>query len=167
MEVTSALASKKIKMLEEQKIRLLELENTSKIYIRAEGECTEPPVYDYEATKEELRRIEESIRKIKHAVNVFNTTTFLESVGLYIDEALVEMNMLNRRKETLKAMSNRLPKERVNQVYTRSNPAVEYRYVNYDIDEVKKDFEACCQRIFDIQIALDTANQTMWFEVEV
>lgn len=166
MKVTSAVASKKIKMLEEQKNRLLDLENTSCIYIRADGESEAPPVYDYAATKKELDEINEKIRKIKHAVNIFNTTTYLETVGLYIDEALVEMFMLNRRRETLKYMSNRLPKERVNNGYVRSNLAIEYKYVNYDMETVKRDFEACCQRIFDIQIALDTANQTLMFEIE-
>ena len=102
MKVTSAVASKKIKMLEEEKLRILQLENSSRIYTRAVGETVEPPAYDYEKTKSDLKKIEMKIRKIKHAMNVFNTNTFLDSVGLYIDEALVEMNMLNRRKETLK-----------------------------------------------------------------
>lgn len=166
MKVTSAVASKKIKMLEEEKLRILQLENSSRIYTRAVGETVEPPAYDYEKTKSDLKKIEMKIRKIKHAMNVFNTNTFLDSVGLYIDEALVEMNMLNRRKETLKNMSNRLPEERVGQLFGRSNTVVEYEYVNYDLETVKKDFEECTQRIFDIQIALDTANQTVLFEIE-
>lgn len=166
MKVTSALASKKIKLLEEQKTRLLELENTSCLFVRADGETEEPPAYDYAATKAELDEINTKIRKIKHAVNVFNTTTYLETVGLYIDEALVEMFMLNRRKDMLKSMSNRLPKERVNNGYVRSNLAIEYKYVNYDMEMVKKDFEECCQRIFDIQLALDHANQTAFFDIE-
>ena len=166
MKVTSALASKKIKMLEEQKTRLLELEKSSSLYNRVEGETEEPPLYDYAAVKKELGEINENIRRIKHAMNIFNTTTYLESVGLYIDEALVEMFMLNRRRDVLKDMSNRLPKERVNKWYGPNSTTIEYKYANYDIDTAKTDFEACCQRIFDIQIALDTANQTLTFDIE-
>lgn len=166
MKLTSALANKKVKMLEEQKTRILELEASSSIYIRAEGEAEEPPVYDYEKTQQELEKINNKIRSMKHAINIFNTTTYLEEVGLYIDEALVEMALLNKRKEILKSMSNRLPKERINQRLGISKLAAEYRYTNYDVEKAKNDFEMCSQRICDIQVALDTANQTILFEIE-
>lgn len=166
MKVTSALANKKIKMLEEQKARILELEASSCIYIRADGEVESPPVYDYAKTQQEVTEINNKIRKIKHTVNVFNTTTYLEEIGLYIDEALVEMALLSKRKDALRTMSNRLPKERIGQRLGHSTLSVEYRCANYNVEKAKCDFEICSQRLCDIQVALDTANQTILFEIE-
>lgn len=101
MKVTSALVNKKIKMLEEQTARILELEASSCVYIRADGEVESLPVYDYTKTQQEVMEINNKIRKIKHAVNIFNTTTYLEEIGLYIDEALVEVTLLSKRKSPL------------------------------------------------------------------
>lgn len=63
-------------------------------------------------------------------------------------------------------MSNRLAKERIGQRLGHSTLSVEYRYANYDVERAKCNFEMCSQRLCDIQVALDTANQTILFEIE-
>lgn len=166
MKVTSALASKKIKMLEEEKARILEIERMSSTYVLADGEHTEPPKYDYMETKRKLEGIDDSIRKFKHAINVFNTTTYLEEVGVYIDEALLEMASLNKRKPVLNTMSTRLDKERVSYVASRSTSSPEYKYTNYDVEQARNDLEECSSRIIALQLALDTANQTILFDID-
>lgn len=166
MKVTSALANKKIKMLEEEKARILERERMSSTYILADGECASPPEYDYVGTKDKLDSIDSSIRKFKHAINVFNTTTYLESVGVYIDEALLEMASLSRRKPVLNNMATRLEKERVSSVINRGVSTPEYKYANYDVEQARKDLEECSSRLIELQLALDTANQTIMFDID-
>jgi len=164
--VTSAVANKMIKALEDQKNYLLTLEASSSVYIKAEGENVEPPAYDYNAISEKLNRIDHQIRKIKHAINLFNTTTYLETLGITIDEALVKMAQLNQRKLQLDIMRKRLPKERPAIAYTRSN-IIEYQYVNYDIDKVAADYNKLCEEITEIQLAIDTCNHTKTFEIDI
>lgn len=164
--LTSAGANKLIKSLEDKKDFLLSHEAGSSIYILAEGEKFEAPEYDYLATSKELEHINLSVRKIKHAINVFNTTTLLNPLGITIDEALVKMAQLNSRKAQLDIMRKRLPKERQSSPYTRSN-IIEYQYVNYDLSRVSEDYIQLCEQITDIQLALDTCNQTKTFEIDL
>lgn len=164
-EVTSAMANKMIRSLTDEKEYYLSLENESSIYILAEGEEANPPSYDYEDTQMKIEAIDEQIRRIKHAVNVFNTTTVILEPGITIDEALVEMAQLTRKKDKLDVMRKNLPKCRVNQNGYRSSGVIEYRYVNYDLDKVQEDYRKVCERIDTIQMALDTANQTKTFEI--
>lgn len=165
--ITSAGANKLIKMLEDRKTFLLTKEAESALYILAENEKTIVPEYDYAGTKEELEKIDGQIRNLKHRINIFNTTTFLESVGLYIDEALVQMAQLNKRKEILSRFRSHLPRQRVNSAfYGKTNNLIEYEYTNYDIQEVMKDYDKICQKIVELQLALDHCNQTQTFEIE-
>lgn len=164
--LTSAAANKWIKTLEDEKSYYLSCEDISSVYTLAEGEEEERPEYDYQATKEAVDKIDETIRRIRHAVNVFNTTTLLPSLNITIDEALVKMAQLNTRKHRLDIMRKRLPKERVNSYANRGKGIVEYQYANYDISAVNADYKRISQEIVEIQLALDICNQTQTFEVE-
>lgn len=164
--LTSAGANKLIKALEDQKNYLLSLEASSSTYIMAEGEKAEPPVYDYSDTSEKLNQINNQIRKIKHAINIFNSSTYLEPLGITIDEALIKMAQLNQRKQTLDTMRKRLPKERQAVPFTRTN-IIEYQYANYDIEKVAADYNKLCEEITEIQLALDTCNQTKTFNLDI
>lgn len=164
--LTSAGANKLIKSLEDQKNYLLSIEASSSTYILSEGEKGEVPEYNYSAVSEELGQINLTIQKIKHAINIFNTVTLLESIGITIDEALIQMAQLNHRKAQLDLMRKHLPKERQTNPYNRSN-IIEYQYVNYDLARVSDDYKLLCQRIIDIQLALDTCNQTKTFSVDL
>lgn len=163
-EVTSAVANKMLKSLSEEKEYLLSLEREASVYVLADGEKSAPPAYDYEEVQAKIDEIDAKVRDIKHAINVFNTTTVLEQIGITIDEALVEMAQLTRKKEKLDAMRKRLPKTRVNNF--RNANVIEYQYVNYDLDKVQKDYNAVYERITEIQVALDLANQTKVFVIE-
>lgn len=164
--LTSAVANKLLKSLEDQKNYLLSIEASSSVYIKAEGEKTDPPDYDYSSTSGKINLINEQIRKIKHAINLFNTTTYLEPLGITIDEALVKMAQLNQRKLQLDIMRKRLPKERQSMPYSRIN-IIEYQYVNYDIEKVAADYNKLCEEIAEIQLALDTCNHTKTFDLDL
>lgn len=145
----------------------ISLEDTANVYILAEGEEIEKPDYDYEQVNGEIAKLDYKVRKIRHAINIFNATTVLEGLNITIDEALVMMAQLNNRKNKLDCMRRRLPKERVNPMVSRAKSYVEYEYANYDINKVKVDYQQISEEITKIQLALDMCNQTKTFEINI
>ena len=84
------------------------------------------------------------------------------------DTILIRMAQLNKRKGTLDFMRKQLPKSRMESAYfTRKNAIVEYKYVNYDLELVKAEYESIDSEIAAMQLALDKFNQTFEFEVEI
>lgn len=165
-EITSATANKLLKTYEEEKNYLLAMESSSSTYTLAEGEKELKPEYNYEATAKRLDELDSLTRKIKHGLNIFNTTTMLPDMGITVDEALVKMSQLNRKKVKLDVMRKRLPKARVSNGYCRSN-MIEYEYVNYDLDMVMQDYIKVSKEVMDIQLQLDVCNQTNLFQLDI
>ncbi len=171
MKMTSALANKLLKQLDEDKMFHLNRENASSTYVAAVGEEPVIPEYNYSETQAELVRIDEKIQAIKHAVNLANVTSKVDVLGkeYTVDTVLVRMAQMSRRKATLDYMRKLLPKERKEAqryVSNRSN-VPEYRYINYDLDLVKAEYEKISEEIMAMQIALDKHNQTFEFEVAI
>lgn len=164
MQTTSAGANKLLRKLEDDKQFLLSQESAASTYVVTEGAEAIVPEYHYRETAEKLEKIETKVRKIKHALNVFNSTTVLEGLGITIDEALVKMAQLNQRKTTLDTMRRRLEKQRM-PGYGRGN-VVEYTCINYDLEEIQADYQALSQQIIEIQMALDLVNQTRAFTLD-
>lgn len=164
MQITSAGANKLLRKLEDDKRFLLAQEASASTYVVTEGAEAVIPAYDYKKTAQGLETIEAQVRKIKHALNIFNSTTTLDGLDITIDEALVKMAQLNQRKSTLDSMRCRLEKERVTN-FGRSN-VVEYTCINYDLAEIQADYQSISQQIMDIQLALDLTNQTKTFELK-
>jgi len=165
--LTSAAANKWIKSLEDEKSYYLSLESNVCEYTLAEGETSTPPEYDYSKVNHEIEQIDSKIRKIKHAINIFNTTTVLPTLNITVDEALVKMAQLNNHKCKLDEMRRRLPKERVDSFSNRAKAIIEYKYANYDIELVKEDYKKVSEEIISIQLALDICNQTQTFEIDL
>ena len=164
MQMTSAGANKLLRKLEDDKRFLLSQEAAASTYVVTEGAEAVVPAYDYRKTAQALEQVDAEVRRIKHALNVFNSTTMLDGLDITIDEALVKMAQLNQRKSTLDTMRCRLEKERVTN-FGRSN-VVEYTCINYDLAEIQADYQAISQQIMDIQLALDLTNQTKTFMLE-
>lgn len=81
---------------------------------------------------------------------------------------LIKMAQLNRRKTVLDVMRKRLPKSREEQrSYMSRNSVPEYRYINYDLELVKNEYELVSKSIMEMQMALDKYNQTVQFEVDI
>lgn len=164
--ITSASANKLLRSLEDEKAFLLSMEEAAKEYTLAENETLQKPDYDYKATAARLKELDDTIRKIKHHINIFNVTTILPNFQITIDEALVKMAQLNRRKETLDIMRKRLPKFRKTDYYSHTN-IIEYIYLNYDLEDVKEDYQKISEEIMQLQLELDTCNQTKTFEIDL
>lgn len=46
------------------------------------------------------------------------------------------------------------------------NSVPEYRYINYDLELIKKEYESVSAKIMEMQMALDKYNQTVQFECD-
>lgn len=111
--------------------------------------------------------VENKIRKIKHAINVFNTTTTVPDFDITIDEMLVYLPQLSRQCETLSKMRDAMPKVRVNSGYSGGGAIIDYRYANYDIEEVGKSCTELSYTLAKAQTSLDLVNNTVEFEINI
>ena len=81
---------------------------------------------------------------------------------------LVRMAQISKRKSVLDRMRKQLPKTRVENGFYMSRKAfVEYRYVNYDLEQVQKDYEEISKVLFEMQMKLDEHNQSVEFNVDI
>ena len=114
-QVTSAMAAKYLRKLNEEHTALLHMEekvDTFTVSIQEKAEDVRPE-YDYAAVQRQLLELEEKIRKIKHEINQFNMTQQVPGFDMTIDQILIYIPQLTARKSKLSKMRSRLPKERV------------------------------------------------------
>lgn len=169
MKYTSAEANKLVRKLDDRIREILSLESKSAVFRAASSEDVESlrPEYDFAQSQSRLELLLGQLREVKHAINVFNTTLELPGFeGLTIDQALVYIPQLNSRKETLRGMAARLPKERVEEYYNRSN-IIDYRITNYDKEVVKAAYDRTAETLMKLQLALDTVNTTETMEIDM
>ena len=168
--MTSAYANKMLKSLEEDKAFWVNKEEASSTYVVANNEEPVVPEYDYVQVANTIAEIDEKIAVIKHALNVANATAkvVVDDIEMSIDTILIRMAQLNKRKNILDVMRKRLPKAREEQrSYMSRNTVPEYRYINYDLDLIKREYESVSKTIMEMQMALDRYNQTVQFEVNM
>ncbi len=166
MRLTSQEAGKLLKKLNEKIQSILNMEQKSSSFLASVGEDPETcrPEYDYAATRDELKDLQAQARKLRHALNVFNSTHTVPGFDMTIDEMLVYIPQLTKEKEKLDRMKSALPKSRVDNRYGNQN-FIDYQYVNYDIKAVAADFEAVSNELSKAQTALDLVNSTESFEI--
>ena len=167
MKMTSAEANKMIKQLRDQ-YRLLESQERNLIsFVAATTENVEEvrPAYSYEDTAAKYDEIERKIRRIKHALNIFNATTVPEGLDMTIDELLVFLPQATERLRKLSGMLSQPPKFRAEN--TGRTSIIEYEYLNYDLESVQKDYDALLEFKNKALTALDVANNTVLFEADI
>lgn len=168
-KMTSAYANKMIRSLEEDKAFWVNKEAASSTYVASVNEEPVIPEYDYLEVAATIAELDEKIAIIKHALNLTNAMAKVP-VGekeMSIDTILIKMAQLNKRKTVLDQMRKQLPKAREEQAYVSRNVVPEYRYINYDLELVKREYEVVSKAIMEMQMALDKYNQTVQFEVEI
>ena len=128
------------------------------------------PEYDDSQVADTIDQIYRKIVKIKHAINNANLTSQIQ-VGdevMTVDQILIRMAQINRRKSFLDSLRKQSPKVRINAgVYSARKAAPEYRYINYDLEVVKQDYERVDEELGKMQMALDKHNQTFEFDVDI
>jgi len=167
MKMTSSQASKLLRQLNDELRTLAVKEENGRSFIASLNEDPESvrPDYNYEEIQKQIMKTEEKICKLKHTINVFNTTTVIPEFDMTIDMMLVYMPQLSRRVEKLMGMKDVLPKARVKAVY--NSQIIDYCYANYDIKQVETDYIAAVDELGRAQNALDYINNTVEFEVNI
>ena len=168
-QITSAMAAKYLRKLNEEHDALLQKEKKSDTYTVSVQEKPEGvrPEYDYAAVLLRLRELEDKIRKVKHAINQFNLTQDVPGFNMTIDQMLVYIPQFTARKNKLNRMRSRLPKERVQGGMSRMSGIVEYEYSNYDIKRAEADYTAVSDELARAQNALDAVNSSKIFFIEL
>lgn len=168
-KMTSAYANKMLKSLEEDKAFWVNKEDASSTYVAAINEEPVVPEYDYAEVAASIAEIDEKMAIIKHALNVTNANAKVSvgSTEMSIDTILIKMAQLNKRKTVLDRMRKQLPKAREEHAYMSRNAVPEYRYINYDLELIKQEYERVSQMIMEMQMALDKYNQTVQFDVDI
>lgn len=170
IRMTSAFANKVLRKLSEDKIFWLNKESEGCTYVAAVDEEPVIPEYDYADVASKIDDIDAKVVKIKHALNVTNATSkvSVNGVEMTIDEILVRMAQLHRRKAVLDNMRKEEPKRRISYgLYSSRKTAPEYKYINYDLDLIKSEYERIDTEISSMQLALDKYNQTFEFDVDI
>lgn len=169
MKLTSAQAVKLLRRLNEEHAMLVEEETSSRVFtaaIQEDIETVRPP-YDFASFQEKLDAIDTKIRVIKHAINRFNTTHEVPGFGMTIDEVLVCLPQLTRKKDKLTKMSRRLEKERVDSCYGSSSTNIEYTYANYSVQEAREMLAEVSEMQGRLQTTLDIVNTQETMEIDI
>ena len=78
-KMTSAIANKMLRSLEDEKSYWLDKEANSKTYVTATNEEPVIPEYDYAEVSATIAALDEKIATIKHALNLTNATAKIMS----------------------------------------------------------------------------------------
>lgn len=167
MQYTSAEANKLLRKLRDEEMFIRNHEKFASSFNAALGEDVESvrPDYDFAKTEKDLMEVQRKIRAVKHAVNVFNTTTMVGDMT--IDEVLVLLPQLKSRMEELSLMAMAQPKERTRTYGSGTSTVIDYRYANYDVPAVKAEYDRVREEISLLQLELDKVNTTSKMEINL
>lgn len=169
MKYTSAEAAKLLRRLNEEHAAIRDKESRSAQFTAAIEEDIESvrPQYQYAEVQAKLAVLEAKIRKVKHAINLFNLNTEVPGFDMTVDQMLVYIPQLSERKSKLADMAGRLPKEREDSSRYRTKTIVEYSYANYDIAQAEADLAAATDELSKAQTALDVVNSSATLDIEL
>lgn len=163
MKVTSKECNKILDTLKDKKSKLLTHENSVSTYHAAVGENEDnlKPDYDFYATQKEIDDIDSEIIRVKHLLNLFNSSTIVDDTGLTIDQVLIKMPQLIYKKNKLYKMMNKVKRDRSQ----LTGNIIDYIYTSYEPKQAEVMYDAVNEEIANLQLALDKVNTTVTFEI--
>lgn len=168
MICTSAEANKMLRKLNDEWMQTISHERDVRTFNAALNEDPESvrPAYDFSETQDKLDLLEDKIRRLKHSINLFNTTHTVPGFSMTVDEMLVYIPQLNKRKAKLAEMKGMLPKSRV-EVYARGSNIIDYQYANFDLHAAAEAYEQVTDELNRAQLALDQLNTGVPFDFDI
>lgn len=165
MKMNSDYANKILRDLQTNLDSTIAEENRNKTYSYALNEKPIIPEYDFKETQEKLTVLRQEIAVLKHAINRFNMETKLKGTELTMDEALGRMSMLHSEKKRLNALLQ-IPEITRERMY-RGLDAADYVCRNFEIEDVKTEYESVKKELIDLQQAINLANLTEEFDIDI
>lgn len=165
--MSPAYANKLIRQKMEEVRELISIEHQTATTTACLDEDTDElrNVYDFKATQKKIDTLNGDIIKIKHAINLFNTSYVLPNLGFTIDVALVMMKMLSEKKTRMAKMKAVREVSRTGGSFGNSQP--EYTYRNYSEEDAVAEYNKTTEALTKIQLALDEANLLAIIEVDL
>ena len=168
MVYTAAEAAKQLKILNAKKETLLQKESINSTFVAATIEDPEAlrPDYDYAKTQADLDKLDEQIRRLKHAIAVFNTTTVVEEFNMTVDQILIYLPQLNNKCEKLNSL-RMIPRKARDPFSAHAGNIIDYKYANFDPDKAAEDYIKTTELIARVQTALDIVNNTGTIDIDL
>ena len=164
MKVNSDTANKMAKNYRAEIAALLEAETASSTYSYSASETPIIPPYSFSDTQKRIHEYQDKIAKLSHAIAVFNTGKLLPEYGCTLDEAIGRMSRLNEEKKRLYALLQ-IPEKKRQRSYGSREADVTCR--NFDAAEVRAAYDQVTADLMALQQAINIANLTDTFEVEI
>jgi len=166
MRVTSDGAKKLLDKLNEERDMLKRRISDLSFYVAAvsENAAELAPEFNFVEANQKLDQLNMTIAKIRHARNVFNTTTIVKDTVVTIDAVLIEMAMLEKDVSMFKAFATAQAKTRCN---TYGSNDIEYKYANFDIETSQRIYEEKRETLAMLKQKLDYTNSTETFEIDL
>ncbi len=164
MKINSDFANKIIKNLQAEVNSLLQAETRNRTYSHSVSEKPVLPEYDFVSTQNKLKELHNKIATIRHAINKFNIETVLDGYDMTVDEGLGYMSVLHNDKSRLYEMIQ-IPEIERSRPYGSKEADIIHR--NFNLDEVQSEYKRVCDELMKIQQAINIANLTKEFEVDV
>lgn len=165
---TSNSLQKIISKLMDKKLRIINEISENSTFTASISEdlktLAEENVLNLQDSINRIEFINSTILRIKHAKNQFNTTYMLPINKMTIDEAIIELAMLNEMKSKLGMLAKNKVKERC--VRTGSKEP-EYTYITYDKDYAEKTYDNVFDKIQSIQEELNDVNSNVMIKVDI
>ena len=164
-KVSPIEVTNRINALKEELKDLEEYEKKSSSFFVNLGQDKESlrPSYDFEETQKRYLELTQEVIKLKHTLNVFNTSTIVPDFNMTVDQMLVYLPMLRGRKQTLQKMKD----EPMNGLSSRvTYRGVNDTYSNYSVQKVTEDYRKIAEEYAKARTALDFINATGEIEVD-
>lgn len=171
MKLTSDAASKRLKMLQDQYDLLLQEESRSATMLRTledyrrdkESEDAKDPKdsFNFLEMQQHLRNLQIEIESLKHAINVFNSSAILPKHNITIDQALVRMAFLSKRKRTLREMQVTPDVARPGGYLARESSDVVV--CAFHQEDAKDMYRQVCDELYSLQQEINYVNVTAEF----